>query len=208
MEIKFDSQINYLHGSSLVKCYTRNKLGHIEMNIDGEYPLCNKEEKNINHCFKTCDLASTIQIITNIHCPKSIYRSSYYTLARAYLDRNWYNKIVCNPLEEITIILEAIWEQKNSVIFHNYKCSLVEIIEHASDVYHYMLLYNKNTNMNLLESNVGKNLNAKSRKDNAKNWKPLTSDWLKQDRDVSRIEPNIQQQSVILKRYHMTNLVY
>lgn len=35
----------------------RVRLRHLEMNINRDYPSCNKVEKNVDHIFRTCDLA-------------------------------------------------------------------------------------------------------------------------------------------------------
>lgn len=55
-----------------------------------------------------------------------------YRQAGAYLEVNsWYKKIFHNPLEKVITVAWAMWNHMDNVIFRNYTCNPVSIVEHA-----------------------------------------------------------------------------
>lgn len=55
-------------------------------NIDGDFPICHKEEENINLLFKNCELGYSIWPTININCPNPNNKTLTLLMARAYLD--------------------------------------------------------------------------------------------------------------------------
>lgn len=49
------------------------------MNINGEFSLCNKVEKNIDHIFISCDLNFNVQSTIHTHCPSPINTNCMWT---------------------------------------------------------------------------------------------------------------------------------
>lgn len=48
-----------------------------------------------------------------------------------------YSKFFCKPSEKITTILLAILNHTNNIIFHNQKCTQVEVIEQVHIIMRY-----------------------------------------------------------------------
>lgn len=47
-------------------------MKNIGINIDCDCPICHKDEENIVHLFKDCDLAYNVWTTININCPNPL----------------------------------------------------------------------------------------------------------------------------------------
>lgn len=116
----------------------------------------------MNHIFKFCSLKATIWATINLNCPDSdnSNRPVIEWLENIWSNQNWYNKIFYNPLVKVIIILWVIWSYRNNIIFNNHKCNPIDIIDQAWHMYHYTILYFRNTNMDI-SSNVASLISIK-----------------------------------------------
>lgn len=55
------------------------------------------------------------------------------------IKKDWYKITFENPLEKTITIIWTIWKHGNNVIFHNYKCNPLTILEQARDFYHHTI---------------------------------------------------------------------
>lgn len=83
---------------------TRQKLRQLGMNIDGDCLICNKEEENIGHLCKTCDLTKNNSPILLFTVLNNSNLNIIYSLEHIWININWYNKIFHNPLEKLLLL--------------------------------------------------------------------------------------------------------
>lgn len=82
--------------------------------IDGDCPFCLKTEKHIDHIFKECDLTTNVwyTIVNNRPDPINTNIGIIDWLEYFWLDISWYRKRFDDVLKKVTIIVWAIWPQK------------------------------------------------------------------------------------------------
>lgn len=76
------------------------------MNINVNCTLCETSEKNLDHVFIYCDLASSVRNTIASYCPNPSHSNVVLIdwLKYIWINKHWYNKIYGNILEKIFTI--------------------------------------------------------------------------------------------------------
>lgn len=83
----------------------------------------------------------------------------------------------------------AIWTHRNNVIFWNFKCNHLSILEHAMYMFHHTELYNRKTNMIFQDNNVAGTNHCKQNRSMIKNnWIPPPLNVYKWNNGASRTD--------------------
>lgn len=104
------------------------------MNINRECSFCNKVEKNIDHNFRTCDLAVNVWCAVENYCPNPINSNQGIIDWIEHLRHNntWYRKTFVDFLEKVLKIIWVNWSHRNDVVFKNNICNHSYILKLAN----------------------------------------------------------------------------
>lgn len=111
---------------------------------------------------------SSDQLSIFIVLPNTTNLRSIYYLEDIWVYRNWYNEHL--TLQKGDHHFMAIWNNKNSVISNNRKCTPVDIIKQARHTYHYTILYFRNIGFDFQLTLKGRISTNKRERRKSKTW--------------------------------------
>lgn len=90
------------------KLNTKSRLKKLEIDINGDFPFCNRLKKDIDHLFKNHVLIKTVWATVNTLCPSpnALNCSFMDWIDKIWNIKMWYNKLFYKPLGKMFTLLE------------------------------------------------------------------------------------------------------
>lgn len=114
------------------------------MDIDGDCPFCDDHAKDINHLFK--DYLITKEVWYNLIdvCPILVNNPMHFVYQTEWIGNHGkiYNSYIILLWKKLLLFSQAIWINRNKVIFDHYGTNSVHIINLATSCLNEMRYYN------------------------------------------------------------------